>query len=405
MDIVYLWANTTDPHYIAARNSSQSKITAHNREWLRRFSPTVDHGELRLALRSVHLFAPFVRNVFILTSGQVGPGWLDELGSTRSSSCSVTVVDGHALLAEVGGSVPSFSNHALYLVMHRIPGLSETFLNGDDDVIFARPAQRELFVNGSKLAHYSTPDIRHRDLMGGQLPAKMLQVARATLSKAKFAEFRRIHIEAHTYRPYRKSDLAQMWELYQRECLLTVRRAFRTKDDLVLPAIYPRFMQLMHPDAFTHRSVADMAFVEFSAAERESTKAKAKAFGKMLAMTTPFAMVFSCPGQLKPPSGPSGLYSPLELLTAVRYENSFHVLMANIERGLYATVALQDKDIEGEHAKDTRVAHAQSRPCAFPLPIIPSPRYISLVGCTSHAPLLRRMHVAAEVCILLAHRA
>ena len=54
-------------------------------------------------------------------------------------------------------------------------------------------------------------------------------------------------------------------------------------------------------------------------------------------------MVFSCPGQLKPPAGPSGLYSPLELLTAVRYENSFHVLMANMAKRSRSILRAREK--------------------------------------------------------------
>ena len=76
--------------------------------------PTVDEGELRLALRSFLRHASFVRRVWIVTSGSTqarGPAWLrEELRRSNRPRVLVSLVDGDALVREAGGFVSDFAS-------------------------------------------------------------------------------------------------------------------------------------------------------------------------------------------------------------------------------------------------------------------------------------------------------
>ena len=138
IDLVYLWVNASDRVWIDARRdairSEVSKGDTRLEHRLAGWSPAIDHGELRLALRSTR-HAPWIRHIWIVTTGGQSISWLD------TEHPNITLVDGDALLRLAGGAVPSFNNHALYLAMHLIDGLSETFVNGDDDVMFMPSAR------------------------------------------------------------------------------------------------------------------------------------------------------------------------------------------------------------------------------------------------------------------------
>ena len=77
VDVVYTWVDGSDPAWNAAREQRLAGVTgtAQTREssGQARF---IAHDELRYSFRSIHLFAPWVRRIHLVTAGQV-PDWLD----------------------------------------------------------------------------------------------------------------------------------------------------------------------------------------------------------------------------------------------------------------------------------------------------------------------------------------
>jgi hypothetical protein len=123
VDLVCLWVSGQDPKHREKRNYwlQQSGLLP------RVFNPDVryvDEDELRYALRSVELFAPWVRKIFLVTDDQV-PSWLDR-GHPR-----VEVID-HTQIIEPRW-LPTFNTKVIINGLHRIPGLSEHFIYTNDD--------------------------------------------------------------------------------------------------------------------------------------------------------------------------------------------------------------------------------------------------------------------------------
>ena len=71
IDVVYTWVNGSDPSFISELNK-HVLVTSENSA-PSRFS---DKDELRYSLRSLEMYAPWVRKVYIVTNGQI-PSWLD----------------------------------------------------------------------------------------------------------------------------------------------------------------------------------------------------------------------------------------------------------------------------------------------------------------------------------------
>jgi hypothetical protein len=91
----------------------------------------LDRDELRYSLRALERFAPFVRNVYLVTDQQI-PRWLDVLHP------QLRVVFHDSLFPDPS-HLPTFSSQAIESHLHRLPGLSERFIYFNDDVMLAGP--------------------------------------------------------------------------------------------------------------------------------------------------------------------------------------------------------------------------------------------------------------------------
>ena len=103
----------------------------------------VSRDELRYSLRSLHLFAPWVRRIHLVTAGQV-PDWLDP------DHPQVTVVDHAEILPP--DALPTFNSHAIESALHKVPDLAEHFVYLNDDFFLGRPLGPEAFFTPAGLA-------------------------------------------------------------------------------------------------------------------------------------------------------------------------------------------------------------------------------------------------------------
>jgi hypothetical protein len=147
VDLVYTWVDGTDPEHFNlrqhwARQSGQKQSVAMESV---RFK---EIGELKLSLRSVERYLPWVRHIYIVTNNQT-PSWLD------TSHPKIRMVSIDELFPEKDW-LPSFNSHAIEFQLHRIPGLSEHFIYCCDDNLFGSPCSKEDFFvfssNGDETA-------------------------------------------------------------------------------------------------------------------------------------------------------------------------------------------------------------------------------------------------------------
>ncbi len=106
----------------------------------------ISRDELRYSLRSLDMYADWVRHVYLVTDNQV-PAWLD------TTNPRLTVVSHQELFGD-RGRLPTFNSHAIESQLHRIDGLSEHYLYLNDDVFFGRPVSPSLFFHSNGLAQF-----------------------------------------------------------------------------------------------------------------------------------------------------------------------------------------------------------------------------------------------------------
>jgi hypothetical protein len=105
-------------------------------------------------LRSLEAHAPWIRNVYLVTNGQV-PGWL-VLANPR-----LRLVH-HGQLFERPDQLPTFNSMAIESTLHRLPGIARVFLFFNDDIFLGQQLQPSHLVarDGSPRSFV----VRHRSI-------------------------------------------------------------------------------------------------------------------------------------------------------------------------------------------------------------------------------------------------
>ena len=180
--------------------------------------------ELRYALRSVHMYAPWVRRIFIATDSPA-PAWL-------ADHPKVTVVRSEEFFADTS-VLPIHNSHAVEAQLHRIEGLAEHFLYSNDDMFFGRPVEPELFFSPAGLTRFvecgvrigAGPTALHRS---GHDNA--LRVNRALL-RERFGRTITRDLE-HCATPLRRSVMAELELAFPQDFARTAASRFRSATDI-----------------------------------------------------------------------------------------------------------------------------------------------------------------------------
>ncbi|MFP1627154.1 stealth conserved region 3 domain-containing protein [Streptomyces sp. 5K101] len=225
VDVVYTWVDDTDPAWRKRRDDVRRSLDMPVDDADSGDVRFRNRDELRYSLRSLAMFAPWVRNIYLVTDDQT-PEWLD------TDQPGIEVV-AHRDIFPDQSWLPTFNSHAIESQLHRIDGLSEHFLYFNDDVFIGRPLSPGSFFlsNGvAKLFRSPTsvpPSEPSPDDEGYFAAAKN---NRALLEGA----FGRVatHGFLHAPHPLRRSVLTEIAERFPEEVSATARNPFRANTDL-----------------------------------------------------------------------------------------------------------------------------------------------------------------------------
>ena len=259
VDVVITWVDGNDPAWNQARVDRLGGLsgTATTRESSGR-ARFVSRDELRYAFRSIHLFAPWVRKIHLVTAGQV-PAWLD------SDHPQVDVVDHEAILPP--DALPTFNSHAIESALHHLPDLAEHFVYLNDDFFLGRPLGPEAFFSPAGLAAVwfspstiglgETPDAAPY-LKAAWNNRRLLQDAFGAVVTDNLA---------HAPYPHRRSVLEEIERRFPREVAATARSPFRSDTDLSLLSSFAQHFGLLTGTSYVGE--AERAYINISNSDLE----------------------------------------------------------------------------------------------------------------------------------------
>jgi hypothetical protein len=202
--------------------------------------------ELRYALRSVYMYAPWVRRIFIATDSPT-PAWLADHPRVR-------IVRSEEFFADTS-VLPIHNSHAVEAQLHRIEGLAEHFLYSNDDMFFGRSVAPELFFSPAGISQFVECDVRIGT--GPNAPHRSghdnaLRVNRELL-RERFGRTITHDLE-HCATPLRRSVMAELERTFAEDFARTAASRFRSATDIsVTNSLYHYYA------AFTGRAVATTA--------------------------------------------------------------------------------------------------------------------------------------------------
>ncbi len=229
IDLVYLWVDGSDPKWVEKRNAciglpkEGSGVNCKGRY--------ADNDELKYSLRSVELYAPWIRRIFIVTDEQI-PRWLD------TSNPKIRIVDHKEIMPAV--CLPCFNSTVIEHHLHRIPGLAERFLFANDDMFFNQPvAPGDFFAaDGLPIARMNRRPFRKLTLF---IREKVLRKpiryfprvvrAAALAVERKYGTYYKDKAH-HNVDPYLKSEYAHVREVFDAEIEPMLGNHVRSSNDI-----------------------------------------------------------------------------------------------------------------------------------------------------------------------------
>jgi hypothetical protein len=147
VDLVYTWVDGRDSAWLDRKDEVlrglDLELTVRDAYDDSRYR---NRDELKYSLRSVEMYADFVRHVYIVTDDQV-PAWLD------TDNPRVSIVSHKELFGDLG-QLPTFNSHAIEATLHRIEGLAEHYVYLNDDFLFTRRVRPNTFFASNGLSYF-----------------------------------------------------------------------------------------------------------------------------------------------------------------------------------------------------------------------------------------------------------
>ncbi|GAB3601692.1 stealth family protein [Microbacterium tumbae] len=241
VDMVFTWVDGSSSEFQRQRAAQMAEyVVGEGDDGSARYRHV---NELRYALRSVHMYAPWVRRIFIATDSP-RPDWL-------ADHPKVTLVRSEEFFADPD-ALPTHNSHAVEAQLHRIDGLAEHFLYSNDDMFFARPVEPELFFSPAGVTKFVECDVRIGT--GPSAPGRSghdnaLRVNRALLQE-RFGRTIVRDLE-HCATPLRRSIMVEMEREFAEDFRRTAASRFRSATDISVTNCLYHYYAL-----FTGRAIA-----------------------------------------------------------------------------------------------------------------------------------------------------
>ena len=228
-DVVYMWVDDLWPGYADA--IGRYAQSAHDRNPNR----TRDNLEtLKFSLRSLELYAPWRRTVYIVTCRPQCPAWLD-----RGHPALRIVHHDEIMPADF---LPTFNSFAIQSYLHEIPGLSRRFVAFDDDMLLTRPTSLDDFVERDGRIYYD---------FHGHLPRRALRRAASPWNAAlannvvlldEVDPAKRHPGYLHAPKMLDVDDCAELLHRWPAVFERTRRSRFRAHDNVAFDALLPQYL-------------------------------------------------------------------------------------------------------------------------------------------------------------------
>ena len=233
IDAIILWVDGSDENHQAKMIPYlESKEAINTEKFRNRF---IQVNEIKFTIDSILKFAPYIRNIFIITDNQT-PDFLSQKTDNNLYN-KVSIVDHKVIFSGYEEFLPTFNSRAIESCMFRIPNLAEHFIYLNDDFFLINETKPEdFFIKGKPVLRGKwlkfDKDIFYKKFKKVKRGHKAAQQLAASLAGFdKYYNFR------HTPHPLRKSTFESYFKANKELLLKNMGYKFRSNKQFLFQGI------------------------------------------------------------------------------------------------------------------------------------------------------------------------
>ncbi|MCX5751749.1 MAG: hypothetical protein NT099_08840 [Candidatus Saganbacteria bacterium] len=238
VDIVYCYADN-NPERQKQRESLIAETTFKDPVEKEAIAPQRfnDYGEFRYSVRSVAKFAPWFRNLHIITATP-NIAWLRHEGDGHK----VFIIPDERLFPSKK-YLPNFNSGSLETRFDKIPGLSEHFIYFNDDVFLGNHVTKyDFFTPDGRCSINEMRELTPQQFLSIRFGLHKKHIINGLNAFQKKYSPEKGRWGAHQAQPILKSVYRACKKAFAAECETTARNRFRSIDDILITVVlYPSY--------------------------------------------------------------------------------------------------------------------------------------------------------------------
>lgn len=230
IDAVITWVDGKDEaHLQKMLPFLEDKSQVKNKNFRTRFDQV---EEIRFTVQSILKYAPFIRNIYIVTDNQV-PNFIKN--KTQGTFENVFIVDHVAIFKEDLDFLPVFNCRPIETKLYNIPDLSEHFLYFNDDMFLLREVKEsDFFEEGKPIIRGNwlqfNENIFYKRWFNSEKKKNRAGHKKAQEKSAKLVGFKKYFKFHHTPAALRKSTFLNFFKEERDVELLNIAHKFRNME-------------------------------------------------------------------------------------------------------------------------------------------------------------------------------
>lgn len=209
IDYVFPYVDCDDPSWVEEYNKYAPKKRTAENKWATDMSRFRSNDLLKYVFRSIEKNMPFIRKVhmIVMSDSQV-PEWINR--------DMVDIIYHKDYIPEE--YLPTFNSNTIETFMGKLPGVSERFIYGNDDMFITSPCTEKDFFSGQTTKFsISTRDYRPKTAPGDKLRYDDKKLITGKKDK-------RVYEIQHILTPYLMSTINEVFDKYQDKILPGIGR-------------------------------------------------------------------------------------------------------------------------------------------------------------------------------------
>jgi hypothetical protein len=279
IDAVIAWVDGNDEnHRKKLAQYVEDKSLMSSKGFLTRFNEV---NEIEYCIKSIRKFAPYIRNIFIVTDEQT-PSFLKQ-NPDNPEYKNVKVIDHKVIFKGFEEYLPTFNCFPIETLLYKIPDLAEHFIYFNDDMFLINETKPSDFfteegfpVLRGKWAHFETRKLQ--DFMT-KIGLKKKRISKITYKKAhensaKILGLKKYFKLNHVPFPIRRSVFKEYFDKNEDVLKENVMHRFRVPTFFMVQA-HAAHLEILNN---TYQANSNYSLVHFGSTEKSLNRIKWKLF-------------------------------------------------------------------------------------------------------------------------------